>query len=292
MYKPKETLKCYKQTGTMGRFKNNFKKPLKKENMKYVSHIHQRILDRKSIKNFVHKYPIILFLIEDGKKLKEELVSGENYEFIYTLNPMPNFKPKTPLVLGMHNGVFGTMKPEMETEKFEPIPILDSPLSNQLALYLVQELLFCPNEDKSHLENMIATMADLLVKRYYLQEELSCNLQMGLTPFLVQKIQHYVKKHIDRPILTSELAKVARLSLHHFIRVFKKTTGETPHQFIMRLKLEHAKKLLISTEDSIIQVGMGVGCDNPSHFSHLFKTNFGIPPLKFRKAYHINMLSA
>ncbi|SHE96616.1 Helix-turn-helix domain-containing protein [Arenibacter palladensis] len=260
--------------------------------MKYVSHIHQGILDRKSIKNLVHKYPIILFIIKDGQKSKEASVSGEKYQFIYTLHPMPNFKPNTPLVLGSYNGVFGSMTPEMETENFQPLPILDSPLSNQLALYLVQELLLCPNEDKSYLENMIATMADLLVKRYYLQKEISCNLQMGLTPFIIQKIQHYVIKHIDRPILTSELAKVARLSIHHFIRVFKKTTGETPHQFIMRLKLEQAKKLLISTEESIIQIGMGVGCDNPSHFSQLFKTNFGVPPLKFRKAYQIGMLSA
>lgn len=260
--------------------------------MKYISHIHQEILDRRSIKNLVHKYPIILFLIKDGLNSSEESVSDEKYQFIYTVTPMPNFKPKAPLVLGMLNGVFGTMTPEMETESFEHMPILDNPLSNQLALYLIQELQFCPNEDKSYLENMIATMADLLVKRYYLQKEISCNLQMGLTPFIIQKIQHYVIKHIDRPILTSELAKVARLSIHHFIRVFKKTTGETPHQFIMRLKLEQAKKLLISTEESIIQIGMGVGCDNPSHFSQLFKTNFGVPPLKFRKAYQIGMLSA
>ena len=230
--------------------------------------------------------------MKDRQDFKEPSTSEDSYQFIYAMKPMPNFKPITPLVLGMLNGVFGTMKPDMETGSFEHRPILDSPLSNQLALYLVQELLFCPNEDKAYLENMIATMGDLLVKRYYMQEELSCSLRMGLTPFLIQKIQHHVKKHIDRPILTTELASVARLSVHHFIRVFKKTTGETPHQFIMRLKLEHAKKLLIYTEDSIIQVGMGVGCDNPSHFSQLFKTNFGIPPLKFRKAYQIGAISA
>ena len=114
---------------------------------------------------------------------------------------------------------------------------------------------------------------------------------MGLTPFQIHKIHRYVRKHIDRPVLTSELAKVVELSIHYFIRVFKRTMGETPHQFVMRLKLEEAKKLLISTDESVIQVGLGVGCENPSHFSQLFKSNFGIPPLKFRKTFQNGMIS-
>lgn len=260
--------------------------------MKYVSHMNEYILEKKQVKNLVHKCPIVLFLIRDEKNQTEASNLNSNYQFIFSLEPALNFNPKAPIVLGIYNGVFGVMKPDMLTENFEPMHILETPLSNQFALYLTQELLFCSAKEKSYLGSMIATMGDLLIKRLFVQKELNCELQMGLTPFQIQKIQHYVKKHIDRPILTLELAKIARLSVHHFIRVFKKTTGETPHQFIMRIKLIHAKKLLISTEDSIIQVGMGVGCDNPSHFSKLFKTNFGVPPLKFRKSYRIDALSA
>ncbi|WP_421811298.1 helix-turn-helix domain-containing protein [Flagellimonas sp.] len=259
--------------------------------MRYINQINQSHLDREHVKEAERKSQIILFLIRDEDNLMEKTTSEDEYEFIYSLNPTPDFNPSTPLVIGMYNGAFGTMDLSMQTDGFVQKSILETPLSNQLALYLIQELLISQRGEQYHLENMIITLGDYLVKRENMQSELNCKLKMGLTPFQIHKIHRYVKKHIDRPVLTSELAKVVELSIHYFIRVFKRTTGETPHQFVTRLKLEEAKKLLISTDESVIQVGLGVGCENPSHFSQLFKSNFGIPPLKFRKTFQNSMVS-
>ncbi|MHA7831648.1 MAG: helix-turn-helix domain-containing protein [Flagellimonas sp.] len=258
--------------------------------MKYIEQIKETHLKRQDIKDAGRQSGIILFLIRDKDGLTEDS-SEDRYEFIYALDGTPDFNPSTPLVIGMYNGAFGTMDLSMQTDGFVQKSILETPLSNQLALYLVQELLISQRGEQYHLENMIITLGDYLVKREHMQSELNCKLKMGLTPFQIHKIHRYVKKHIDRPVLTSELAKVVELSIHYFIRVFKRTTGETPHQFVTRLKLEEAKKLLISTDESVIQVGLGVGCENPSHFSQLFKSNFGIPPLKFRKTFQNSMVS-
>lgn len=253
--------------------------------MRYIDHIGKIILDKAQVNTLIYKNPIVLFLINDRAIEGEKASTNKNHQFIYLLEPSPNFKLQSPLLLGMYNGVFGSMSSSMEFEDFVPEPILESPLSNQLALYLVQELMLSAEGNQSHLENMIVTMGDYLLKRYHMQETLNCKLRMGLSPFQVNKVQHYVRAHIDRPVSTLELAKVVDLSMHHFIRVFKKTTGETPHQFVTRIKLEEAKKMLIATDESVIQVGLGIGCENASHFSQLFKSNFGIPPLKFRKAF-------
>ncbi|WP_421803278.1 helix-turn-helix domain-containing protein [Flagellimonas sp.] len=258
--------------------------------MRYTTQISASHLERKQVKEAGQKSNIILFLIRDNDSILEAS-SEDRYEFIYSLEPSPDFNPSTPLIIGMYNGSFGTMDKNMQTDGFVKKSILETPLSNQLALYLVQELLINTAEEQFHLENMIITLGDYLVKREQMQSELNCTLKMGLTPFQIHKIHRYVRKHIDRPVLTSELAKVVELSIHYFIRVFKRTMGETPHQFVMRLKLEEAKKLLISTDESVIQVGLGVGCENPSHFSQLFKSNFGIPPLKFRKTFQNGMIS-
>ncbi len=257
--------------------------------MKYVTQIEQCNIKRHQVKDHLKKSSILLFLMRDNEGANEKNVMHQEYEFIFSLRPTPDFKMKKPLILGIYNGAFGTLEPSMQSATFRPKPILDTPLSNQLALYVIQELLLCGEGDMAYLGNMIVSMGDYLVKRHNMQQEIDTKSKMGLSPFQVQRIQRYVLKHIDRPVQTSELAMVVDLSVHHFIRVFKKTTGETPHQFVTRLKLEEAKKLLLSTDESVIQVGMGVGCDNPSHFSQLFKSNFGIPPLQFRKAFQASL---
>lgn len=258
--------------------------------MRYIEKIKGFQLEKAEIKKAGHSSQITLFLIRDSIESNERLGLEDTYEFIFSLEPSSDFNPSSPLVIGMYNGTFGSMDISMQPESFVPNSILETPLSNQLALYLVQELLISQHDDSCHLENMIVTLGDYLVKREHVQSELNCKLKMGLTPFQIHKIHRYVRQHIDRPVFTSELAKVVELSIHYFIRVFKRTTGETPHQFVMRLKLEEAKKLLISTDESVIQVGMGVGCENPSHFSQLFKSNFGIPPLQFRKTFNNGMI--
>lgn len=260
--------------------------------MKYVKSLKEIIQQPTRVRNIAHKYPIVLFLMKDNRNSNPGLNDNPSYQYVFALEPSEEYRPESPLIIGMRNGEFGTLDPNMDPDTFKRKPILESALSNQFAFYLVQELNFCPEDDKSHLENMVLTMGDYLVKRYCMQNELECNLKMGLTPFQIQKIKRYVHDHIDRPVRTSELARHVRLSTHHFIRVFKKTTGETPQQYTTRIKLEQARRLLLSTQDSIIQVGMGIGCDNPSHFSQLFKSNFGITPMKYRKTYQENMLCA
>ena len=168
---------------------------------------------------------------------------------------------------------------------FKKQSLLDDALSNQLAIYLTQELLYRPSEDKWYLENMIVTMADYLVKQTSRNITNIDGHKMGITPFQMQKLKNHIIENMDHQISTTDLASLVKLSVHHFIRMFKRTTGETPQQFAKRLKMQRAKELLLYSEDNIIQVGMGIGCDNASHFTQLFKSSYGITPLKFRKAH-------
>jgi len=253
--------------------------------MKYVDKLRGIIQEKQDIRLSAHKNSVILFLINDRSKGNTMDTRNRNFQFIFQLDTVDDYAPKNPLILGIYNGAFGTMNNNLELDSFECNSFLEDALSNQLGIYLTQELLFYPDEEMSHLENMIVTMGDYLVKRISLKKEIKSSLKMGITPFQIHKIRHYITDNIDRQISTGDLAKIVKLSVHHFIRMFKRTTGETPQQFTKRLKLEHAKELLLDSEDNIIQVGMGIGCDNASHFSQLFKSSFGITPLKFRQAY-------
>ncbi|WP_236002005.1 helix-turn-helix transcriptional regulator, partial [Paraburkholderia elongata] len=80
----------------------------------------------------------------------------------------------------------------------------------------------------------------------------------------------------------STLLTVLGLSSFHFARVFRRETGETPHQFVTRLRLEEAARLLRATDQTVLQVAITVGFENASHFSVQFKRGYGVTPLAYR----------
>jgi len=260
--------------------------------MEYVKKLKEIIGERHRVRTLAHRKSVFLFLINDRENELESIAQKKDYQFIFQLEMADSNAVEGPMVLGMYNGVFGKMDLDMDFGNFQKLSFLDDALSNQLAIYLAQELLYRPNEDKWYLENMVVTMADYLVKQTSRNLANQEAYKMGITPFQMQKIKHHITKNIDHQISTTDLASLVKLSVHHFIRMFKRTTGETPQQFAKRLKMQRAKELLLYSEDNIIQVGMGIGCDNASHFTQLFKSCYGITPLKFRKAYRQMTLTA
>nr|WP_231585133.1 helix-turn-helix transcriptional regulator [Burkholderia sp. 9120] len=72
------------------------------------------------------------------------------------------------------------------------------------------------------------------------------------------------------------------MSRFHFARVFRHETGETPHQFVARLRPEEAARLLRATDQTVLQIALTVGFENASHFSVQFKRGYGVTPLAYR----------
>ena len=190
---------------------------------------------------------------------------------------------QSPASFHCQNGIFKASVYANNYLKLEEGPYLNDPLTINLMSTLLQELLVANPDDISHIYPMVCTLMHCLEKRKRTQEASDKYGCTGLTPFTVKKIEQYIAERIGQGISTPELAMLCDLSLYHFIRMFKKTTGKTPHQFVTNMKLEVAKRLLSECTDSVIQVGFAIGFDNPSHFSKVFKNHVGLTPLKYRK---------
>ncbi|MEQ8190173.1 MAG: AraC family transcriptional regulator [Candidatus Eremiobacterota bacterium] len=96
--------------------------------------------------------------------------------------------------------------------------------------------------------------------------------------------REFMHSNIDRPINLSQIASNAYLSTYHFLRLFKEVFGETPRQYLIRNRLERARKLLLHTELSVTDISLEIGFESISHFTRLFNRRFGSSPGKFRQS--------
>ncbi len=81
------------------------------------------------------------------------------------------------------------------------------------------------------------------------------------------------------------LARVAIASPKHFIRSFRRAFGETPHQYLLRRRIERAKELLRETDASVTEISLEVGFRSLGSFSTAFRALVGEPPSRYRAAW-------
>jgi AraC-like DNA-binding protein len=108
--------------------------------------------------------------------------------------------------------------------------------------------------------------------------------QGGLPRYKLRRAVDFVDANLDRVIHLKDIAQVAEVSLFHFHRQFKKTTGVTPHQFIVRRRIEQAKVLLAQSNLSIIDVAVRVGFVDQSHFTTTFRKFTSMTPRIYRNS--------
>jgi len=100
----------------------------------------------------------------------------------------------------------------------------------------------------------------------------------------VNKVFNFIELNLDKSMTLEELAVVGNFSKFHFNRIFHSIVGETPFQFILRLRLEKAASLIIANKnESITEIAFKCGFSDISIFSRNFKNYFNIPASQYRK---------
>jgi AraC-like DNA-binding protein len=92
----------------------------------------------------------------------------------------------------------------------------------------------------------------------------------------------YMKEHLNEPLRAATLAAVARMSLPHYFVIFKRCTGSTPIDYLIRLRMERARELLTTTSCSVKEIAGLLGYDDPLYFSRVFKAVNQITPTQYR----------
>ncbi|MEZ0324998.1 MAG: helix-turn-helix domain-containing protein [Fimbriimonas sp.] len=95
----------------------------------------------------------------------------------------------------------------------------------------------------------------------------------------------WLAEHFDERVRLEMAAQEAYMSPFHYHRLFSRAFSETPHEFVTRLRLEHAKKLIRSSDLTISEICMEVGYGSLGTFSSMFSRHEGCSPVEFRRVY-------
>ena len=104
----------------------------------------------------------------------------------------------------------------------------------------------------------------------------------GLSRFRLNRVLEYINANLSDNLELNVLAEVAGVNMYHFARAFKQSTGETPHQHVLRRRIERAKEFLRDSRFSVIEASARTGFVDQSHFSKVFRRIVGIAPSEFR----------
>ena len=107
----------------------------------------------------------------------------------------------------------------------------------------------------------------------------------GLAPWQIKQLRAYIAENLPLPIALEDLAAICRLSVSHFSRAFKASLGETPHSYIMRQRIEEAKRLMLVSDEPLSQVALACGFADQSHFCRSFRRAEGGSPNLWRRLH-------
>ena len=106
-------------------------------------------------------------------------------------------------------------------------------------------------------------------------------------PAVIQEIRSYLLTHYTEKITLAGLSAQFNLNQFYLQKQFKRYTGQSPTEYVIYLRLKHAKELMLTSQLSISEISYAVGIENTSHFTRQFKAQEGMTPQEFRRLWPV-----
>jgi AraC family transcriptional regulator len=135
--------------------------------------------------------------------------------------------------------------------------------------------------DAAYINSVATVLARHLLSTYATAVRLPVE-NGGLPRFKLKRAIEFVQENMVDDISFRDVAAHLRMSAYHFARMFKQSTGESPHRYIVRCRIERAKALLSEARLPISDVAFEVGYKSQSHFTTCFGRLTGVTPAAFR----------
>jgi AraC family transcriptional regulator len=132
-------------------------------------------------------------------------------------------------------------------------------------------------------ESIATALAVHMIRRYGRVQDSISNRLDGLPVAMLRRIVEFIQQHLEEDIGLQRLADLVNMSPYYFARMFKQSTGMTPHRYLMRQRIDRAKELLANRQFGVAEVAYSVGFASQSHFTVAFSRLVGITPGAYRR---------
>lgn len=133
--------------------------------------------------------------------------------------------------------------------------------------------------DKHKLDTLVLPLVRMLELSYKEEKEKPSGESTPIT-----SICRYIRQNYANDLTTETICKEFYCSRSRFSHTFKKETGKNFREYLIGIRLEHAKRLLKYSNLSITEIALSVGFNNANYFSNVFKKQVGVSPIVYRKA--------
>ncbi len=160
----------------------------------------------------------------------------------------------------------------------------DSRLSALAAAARAEMVAGFPN-GRLFLDSVEQAMAVALVKGHAVRHRPVQIYRGGLGSARLRRIKELVHAKMEDDLSLDEMAQSIGLSTAHFARMFRKSTGETPYQFVLRQRVERATAMLRAPDARILDVAVACGFKTQQHFAKVFRDACGVSPTQYRQDF-------
>jgi len=151
--------------------------------------------------------------------------------------------------------------------------------SEKELIITICEQLICETKSSQYHNRMISSLSECLLAIM----NRAANEAAQHENAFIDRVMRYIQEHFSEDISLVEIANNMHVSASHLSHVFKESTGLSPIKYVINCRMEYAKKLLLTTDNTIMQIAMKCGYDNSNYFSLLFKKMVGYSPAHFRR---------
>ncbi|WP_423820561.1 AraC family transcriptional regulator [Salinisphaera sp. SPP-AMP-43] len=159
---------------------------------------------------------------------------------------------------------------------------LDSVLYG-LALALVPSVERPHQESRLFVDSVRFIVGAHVARQYSGIEMARASKRVGLAPWQARRAQEMIDASLAGDVTIEQLARECGISPGHFLRGFRKTTGTTPHQWLIRRRIDRAQVMLSTTTRPISEIAANCGFADQSHLTRVFSRYVGISPAAWRR---------
>lgn len=158
------------------------------------------------------------------------------------------------------------------------------PVTNHLGLTILPALDRPEQTNRLFLDHAVFALNVHFAQTYGGMRLAPFTLRGGLAPWQERRSKEIISDRLEGDVSLAELATECRLSRSHFARAFKKTTGHSPHVWLLQRRVQKAKHLLLNSKSPISEIALASGFADQSHLTKVFSKVVGATPGAWRRA--------